>query len=110
MFLKDQPFSKMAPPIAKSWIRHCPPQTPLGELTTLPQTPYSVGTSCLRQSPLRTFGACNFPNSNVPVSIPHLLDRHASNTLPQLRSAGDATGHTQLRLKPPKRKILVMSL
>ena len=23
MFLKDQPFSKMAPPIAESWIRHC---------------------------------------------------------------------------------------
>jgi len=22
MFLKDKPFSKMAPPIAKSWIRH----------------------------------------------------------------------------------------
>src|SRR6218665_147881 len=23
MFLKDQPFSKMAPPTAKSWNRHC---------------------------------------------------------------------------------------
>jgi len=51
-------------------VSGAPPQTPLGELTTLPQTPKSWGASCLQQSQLRAFGACSYPNAHVLVGIP----------------------------------------
>jgi len=35
MFLTDQPFSKMAPPIAKSWIRHCTGKPRMSLITLL---------------------------------------------------------------------------
>src|SRR6218665_3213719 len=45
-------------------VSGAPPQTPLGELTTLPQTPQSLGASFLQQSQLCAFGPSNFPDSH----------------------------------------------
>src|SRR6218665_4027347 len=69
-------------------------------LTTLPQTPKSVGDSCLQQSQLRAFSAYNFPDSHIymrntlkfrPAQSPPLwrlqrLDFFASNMSHYLKS------------------------
>src|SRR6218665_4155086 len=46
-------------------VSGAPPQTPLGELTTVHQSPQSGGASCLRQSRLRAFGARNLTYSDI---------------------------------------------
>src|SRR6218665_1034183 len=46
------------------------PQTPLGELTTLPQAPSREELNfCFRQSHLRAFGARNFTYSHVLIGL-----------------------------------------
>src|SRR6218665_1848821 len=49
-------------------VSGAPPRPRSGSLRRSPKTLYSrytIGASCLRQSKLRTFGACNFPDSQV---------------------------------------------
>lgn len=61
-----------------------------GGLTTLPKIPQSLGTSCFRQSQLRTFDACNLPDSHVLVYVLQLIDLNLFLTGPPYSIPGSA--------------------